>query len=62
MVAGPSGVLELDGAEAMIWRLLEAPTSRAELAAALATAGAVDELEGSDPLARLVEHDLIGEV
>jgi hypothetical protein len=62
VVAGPNGVLEFEGAAAMVWRLLESPISRAELASAFATMGAVVELEESDPLARLVEHDLICEV
>jgi hypothetical protein len=62
VVAGPNGVVEFEGAAAEVWRLLEAPTSHAELAAAFATRGAVDALEEFDPLARLVEHDLIREV
>jgi hypothetical protein len=62
VVAGPNGVQHLSGALATAWRLLEAPTSSAELAAAFATMGAVDELEESDILVRLVERDLIREV
>ena len=62
MVAGPTGVLELEGAVARVWGLLEAPTSLTELAAAFAATDSVAELEESDPLARLVEHDLIREV
>lgn len=62
VVAGPKAVVELEGAPAVVWRLLETPTSRAELAAAFAATGHVDELEEADPLRSLVEHDLLREV
>jgi len=55
-------VVELRGAAATVWHLLEEPTSAIELAAAFARADAVDELESSDPLARLAAHDLLTEV
>jgi hypothetical protein len=62
VVAGPRGVVELTGASAAVWRLLEAPATRAELAVALVAAGAVSQLEESDPLGILLEHELIRSV
>jgi hypothetical protein len=62
VVAGPGGAVELVGATATVWRLLEHPMTGAELAAACAATGMVDRLEELDPIGRLLRRDLVRQV